>query len=151
MTDRSFTVIENQWITLKDGTRLAARIWMPDGADNDPVPAVFEFLPYRKRDGTSPRDESTYPVFAAAGIAGVRVDIRGSGESDGVIDGEYTAARACQRLRTDRLDRRTALVERHGRHDGHFLGRLQLPAGRSAAPAGAEGGHLDRLDRRPLQ
>src|SRR5215216_4203127 len=79
MTDRSFTTIENQWITLKDGTRLAARIWMPDNAEADPVPAVFEFLPYRKRDGTSPRDESTYPVFAAAGIAGVRVDIRGSG------------------------------------------------------------------------
>ncbi len=46
-----------------------------------PIPCrpCFEFLPYRKRDGTSPRDESTYPVFAAAGIAGVRVDIRGSG------------------------------------------------------------------------
>lgn len=99
MTDRSFTVIENQWIRLKDGTRLAARIWMPDNADADPVPAVFEFLPYRKRDGTSPRDESTYPVFAAAGIAGVRIDIRGSGESDGVIDGEYTElelANACE-------------------------------------------------------
>ncbi len=99
MAERSFTTIENQWITLKDGTRLAARIWMPDGAESDPVPAVFEFLPYRKRDGTSPRDESTYPVFAAAGIAGVRVDIRGSGESSGVIDGEYTElelANACE-------------------------------------------------------
>ncbi|PKA44687.1 peptidase [Rhizobium sullae] len=99
MTSRGFSTIENQWITLKDGTRLAARIWMPDGAENDPVPAVFEFLPYRKRDGTSLRDESTYPVFAVAGIAGVRVDIRGSGESDGVIDGEYTElelANACE-------------------------------------------------------
>ncbi len=99
MTARTFTLIENEWITLEDGTRLAARIWMPDGAKENPVPAVFEFLPYRKRDGTCARDESTYPVFAAAGIAGVRVDIRGSGESDGVIDGEYTPlelANACE-------------------------------------------------------
>ncbi|WP_027144851.1 CocE/NonD family hydrolase [Mesorhizobium sp. WSM3626] len=90
MLRQTYTVIENEWITLKDGTRLAARTWMPEGAAASPVPAVLEFLPYRKRGGTEPRDESTYPVFAAAGIAGVRVDIRGSGESDGVIDGEYT-------------------------------------------------------------
>ncbi|MDW9399920.1 CocE/NonD family hydrolase [Sinorhizobium meliloti] len=90
MAERNFTVIENEWITLEDGTRLAARIWMPEGTEQKPVPAVLEYLPYRKRDGTCARDESTYPAFAAAGIAGVRVDIRGSGESEGVIDGEYT-------------------------------------------------------------
>jgi len=90
MTSTTFHVIENEWITLKDGTRLAARIWMPDNAPTVPAPAVLEILPYRKRNGTAPRDESTYPIFAAAGIVGVRVDIRGCGESEGVIDGEYT-------------------------------------------------------------
>ncbi len=80
--------MENEWITLADGTRLAARLWLP--TQSEPAPAILEFLPYRKRDGTAPRDESTYPVFAAAGYAGVRVDIRGSGESDGVIDDEYS-------------------------------------------------------------
>lgn len=90
MAKQGFTTSEEQWITLKDGARLATRIWMPDCAEDRPVPTVLEYLPYRKRGGTDPRDESTYPVFAAAGIAGVRVDIRGSGESEGVIDGEYT-------------------------------------------------------------
>ncbi|TCT41072.1 CocE/NonD family hydrolase [Martelella mediterranea] len=90
MAQHGFSTSEDQWITLKDGTKLATRIWMPDCAKDKPVPTVLEYLPYRKRGGTDPRDESTYPVFAAAGIAGVRVDIRGSGESDGVIDGEYT-------------------------------------------------------------
>ena len=85
---RAFTIIEKQWIPLKDGTRLAARIWMPDGANAAPVPAVLEFLPYRKRNGTSQRDEANYPVFAAAGIAGIRADLRGSGDSEGVLDGE---------------------------------------------------------------
>ncbi|PYE84009.1 CocE/NonD family hydrolase [Pseudoroseicyclus aestuarii] len=99
MPDTDFTVIENHWIDLADGTRLAARIWMPKGAEADPVPAVLEFLPYRKRDQTAQRDESTYPTFAENGIAGVRVDIRGSGESSGIIDDEYSSlelANACE-------------------------------------------------------
>jgi len=88
---------ETVWITMADGTRLAARIWMPSGSG--PFPAVLEFLSYRRRDGTSERDESTYPVFAAAGIAGVRVDSRGNGDSDGVFDDEYSPqelADACE-------------------------------------------------------
>ena len=64
---RAILDIPNVVILLADGTRLAARLWLPEGAEEDPVPAILEYLPYRKRDGTTLRDESTYPVFAAAG------------------------------------------------------------------------------------
>src|ERR1700758_5362520 len=43
-------VTEHLWITLSDGTRLAARLWLPDVSE--PVPAVLEYIPYRKSDGT---------------------------------------------------------------------------------------------------
>lgn len=81
--------IENTWIHLSDGTRLAARIWMPDSAQTNSVPAILEYLPYRKRDGTAVRDALTHPYFAARGYACVRVDMRGYGESDGLVNDEY--------------------------------------------------------------
>jgi hypothetical protein len=81
--------IENVFIPLKDGTRLAARIWLPEDAEENPVPAILEYLPYRKRDGTCGRDALTHPYFAGHGYAGVRVDIRGTGESDGLLLDEY--------------------------------------------------------------
>jgi predicted acyl esterase len=80
---------ENQWITLADGCRLAARIWLPADAAQDPVPAILEYLPYRKRDGTAVRDELTHPYFAGHGYACLRVDMRGNGESDGLMWDEY--------------------------------------------------------------
>jgi putative CocE/NonD family hydrolase len=83
--------IEHTWITLPDGTRLSARIWLPEDAERDPVPAVLEYLPYRKRDGTAIRDAVRQPYLAGHGFAAVRVDIRGSGESDGILEDEYTA------------------------------------------------------------
>ena len=87
---RGHVELPTAWIPLPCGTRLAARIWLPEGCEDAPVPAVLEYLPYRRRDQTAPRDESTYPAFAAAGIAGVRVDLRGSGDSEGVFDDEYS-------------------------------------------------------------
>jgi putative CocE/NonD family hydrolase len=86
---RKVREIENVFIPLKDGPKLAARIWLPADAEKNPVPAILEYLPYRKRDGTAPRDALTHPWFAAHGYAGVRVDIRGTGESDGVLMDEY--------------------------------------------------------------
>ena len=82
-------VIEHTLIPLKDGTALAARIWLPDDAEKNPVPAILEYLPYRKRDGTYERDALTYPYLAGHGYAGVRVDLRGCGESAGLLFDEY--------------------------------------------------------------
>ncbi|HYY76288.1 MAG TPA: CocE/NonD family hydrolase, partial [Gaiellaceae bacterium] len=81
--------IEHTWILLADGTRLAARIWLPEDAEDDPVPAILEYLPYRKNDGTVVRDAQRQPYLAGFGFATVRVDMRGSGESDGILEDEY--------------------------------------------------------------
>ncbi|HET7881051.1 MAG TPA: CocE/NonD family hydrolase [Acetobacteraceae bacterium] len=82
--------IEHTLIPLRDGTRLAARIWLPVDAETHPVPAILEYLPYRKRTGTYERDALTHPYFAGHGYAAVRVDIRGSGESEGLLTDEYS-------------------------------------------------------------
>ena len=76
-------------IRLSDGTVLTARIWRPVDSDSAPVPAILEYLPYRLRDGTTERDMLTHPYFAGHGYAAIRVDMRGTGDSDGVVLGEY--------------------------------------------------------------
>ena len=81
----------------------------------------------------------------------VRVDIRGSGESEGVLSDEYSPGRARRRRRGDRLAGAPAVVQRRGRHVRHLVGRLQRAAGRRAPAAGAEGDRHALLDRRPLR
>jgi uncharacterized protein len=78
------------WIPLSDGARLAARLWLPPEAESRPVPAVVEVSPYRHDDHTRRRDLVRHPYFAEHGYASLRVDIRGSGSSDGVLRDEYT-------------------------------------------------------------
>ena len=87
---REPVVMNGLEIPLADGTRLAARVWLPSDAEQHPVPAVLEYLPYRLNDGTAVFDHTQMMHFAGNGYAGVRVDIRGTGESEGVCTDEYT-------------------------------------------------------------
>ncbi|KDP92587.1 MULTISPECIES: CocE/NonD family hydrolase [Clavibacter] len=77
------------WIPMPDGTHLHARVWAP--SSGEPVPALLEYLPYRLDDWTAPRDSERHPWYAAHGYASVRVDIRGTGSSDGLFVDEYSA------------------------------------------------------------
>jgi len=82
--------IENVWISMPDGIRLAARLWLPRDARQRPVPAILEYLPYRKRDFTRSRDEPIHRFYALSGYASLRVDVRGTGDSEGLIRDEYS-------------------------------------------------------------
>ncbi len=82
-------VIENAWIELPDDVKLAARIFLPEDAESQPVGAILEYVGYGKRMGTRRGDDRTAAWLVPRGFALVRVDVRGSGESDGVIRDEY--------------------------------------------------------------
>ncbi len=89
VTPEEVTEHEHVWIPMSDGVRLAARIWRPTSSDDVPVPVILEYIPYRKRDLTALRDSMNHPYLAGHGYASVRVDLRGSGDSEGVLAGEY--------------------------------------------------------------
>jgi len=84
--------MERQWIPMPDGIRLAATLYLPDGAKaNEKFPALLEYLPYRKDDSTAARDYPIHSYFARRGYVSVRVDIRGFGNSEGApTDREYS-------------------------------------------------------------
>ena len=83
------TEVRDTWIELSDGCRLFARIVLPRDAERHPVPAILEYLPYRLTDGTAHRDATHHPYLAGHGYGAVRVDQRGSGNSDGLLKDEY--------------------------------------------------------------
>lgn len=86
---RAIRVLDQVPIEMRDGAVLWARVWLPQDAEADPVPAILEYVPYRKDDGVFTRDAGMHPYFAGFGYAAIRVDMRGSGSSDGVMLDEY--------------------------------------------------------------
>ena len=81
--------IENIFIPMLDGRKLACRMWIPENIDLEKVPAIFEYMPYRKRDYSRARDEAIHHYIAGHGYASIRVDTKGSGDSDGLLRGEW--------------------------------------------------------------
>ena len=77
--------MEQAWITMPDGVRLAADLFMPDGdVKNKNFPVLLEYLPYRK-DESRQRNHSVYSYFVERGYVVARVDIRGTGNSEGLL------------------------------------------------------------------
>ncbi len=89
MSTFRYRTLDPVMIPLSDGVRLAARMWVPE--TDDRVPVILEPVPYRRNDGTFLTDHPRYSWWASRGFAGIRVDIRGSGDSEGVLVDEYLA------------------------------------------------------------
>ena len=88
-------LLEEAWIALPDGTRLAADLYRPADlasgrAAEGSFPVLLEYLPYRKTESRS-RNYGLYSYFVERGYVVARVDIRGTGNSEGrLIPHEYS-------------------------------------------------------------
>ena len=86
-------VERRSWIPMEDGVRLAVSLYVPDSAEaGAPVPVVLEALPYRKDDATASDRPEYERLCGEYGYAVARVDLRGTGSSEGVATDEYPAS-----------------------------------------------------------
>jgi putative CocE/NonD family hydrolase len=81
--------VEHAWVPLPNGNRMAARLWLPEAAERTPMPAILTYLPYRKRDSTRGGDDPMHSYFAGHGYVCLRIDMQGSGDSEGLMQDEY--------------------------------------------------------------
>jgi putative CocE/NonD family hydrolase len=79
-------------IPSRDGTRLSANLFLPGGDGSEAWPAVLNMDPYRKDDWSAGWDLTLGTYLAERGYAYCRLDVRGTGSSDGVALDEYTEA-----------------------------------------------------------
>ena len=128
--------IEHVAVPLPDGCRLAARIWLPEEAEADPVPAILEYIPYRKNDLTAVRDASMHPYVAGHGYAVVRLDLRGAGDSQGRLLDEYLPQEiqdGCDAI--EWIASQPWCDGNVGMYGGSYLGITQYMAASTAPPA----------------
>jgi hypothetical protein len=78
--------IESDWLTMKDGVRLSVTFFKPvPRHPEEKFPVLLEFLPYRKEDSFYLRDYPVYSYFVRRGFIMAKVDIRGTGSSEGIV------------------------------------------------------------------
>ena len=75
-------------IQASDGVRLAATLYLPAG--DGPFAALIEALPYRKDDVTASYADSYVRFAGEGGFAVLRLDLRGTGSSGGILEDEYS-------------------------------------------------------------
>src|SRR5215207_11311932 len=81
---------QRSWIPMEDGVRLAASLFLPEGAEaGRAAPVVLEALPYRKDDATASYRPEYERLCEENGYAVAWVDLRGTGSSEGVATDEY--------------------------------------------------------------
>lgn len=85
--------IRDDWINLPDGVRLSVTYYIPISQQaNERFPVLLEMLPYRKDDLSKPSAHPMYDYFARQGLALAKVDVRGTGSSEGQLPTrEYSA------------------------------------------------------------
>jgi predicted acyl esterase len=77
-------------VTLRDGVVISVKLWLPTGEPGERFPAVLEAIPYRKDDNSLVDDSARFGFFSGHGYVGVRMDLRGSGTSTGILEDEYS-------------------------------------------------------------
>lgn len=82
---------EHSWVSLADGTRLSATLYLPASAPDRPAPCLLEALPYRQHDLTSSYRPEYDELRDTYGYAVCRLDLRGTGASAGDATDEYPA------------------------------------------------------------
>ncbi len=83
--------IREVFIPMGDGIRLAADLYIPEHlAATEKLPVLLEYLPYRKDEGRRNRF-GLFAYFVKRGYIVARVDIRGTGRSEGqLVPYEYS-------------------------------------------------------------
>ncbi len=82
--------IREVFIPMPDGIRLAADLYVPENMPSAKLPVLLEYLPYRKDEGRRNRF-GLFSYFVKSGYIVARVDIRGTGRSQGrLVPYEYS-------------------------------------------------------------